>query len=179
MSWGGAEEQRKEREEGNLNVKNWQDEALKVVEKMVSVAPVLYSLSHSRTKPWIDGGILWKVTKSQDGRSTHPGQRRWRTLEGTLIWIWPLSPIPSEEGRRWRLVLRIETLLEGQAGRCNEAHGHRYMVAGKSASTFLFDLLSNLASEACRTAPNPFMDRPWCPPMPGIFGPLWTSVLGK
>jgi hypothetical protein len=48
MSWGGAEEQKKECEEGNLNAKNWQDEALKVVEKMVSVAPVLYSLSHAQ-----------------------------------------------------------------------------------------------------------------------------------
>lgn len=37
LSWGGAEEQVIERLEGNLNAKNWQDEALKVVEKMVSV----------------------------------------------------------------------------------------------------------------------------------------------
>ena len=58
------------------------------------------------------------------------------------------------------LVLRIEMLLEGQAGRCNEAHRHRYMVAGKSTSTFLFNLLSNLASEACHAVPNPFTDRP-------------------
>ena len=38
MSWGGAEEQNIERLGGNQNTKNWQDEALKVVERTVSVA---------------------------------------------------------------------------------------------------------------------------------------------
>ena len=33
MAWGGAEEQRKEREAGNPNAKDWHDEATKVVEK--------------------------------------------------------------------------------------------------------------------------------------------------
>jgi len=37
LSWGGAEEQATERLEGNPWAKNWQDEALKVVEKTVSV----------------------------------------------------------------------------------------------------------------------------------------------
>lgn len=34
--WGGTEEQEKERAAGNLNAKNWQDEARKIVEKTVS-----------------------------------------------------------------------------------------------------------------------------------------------
>jgi hypothetical protein len=33
MSWGGPEEQAKERAAGNQNAKDWHDEALKVVEK--------------------------------------------------------------------------------------------------------------------------------------------------
>jgi hypothetical protein len=37
LSWGGAEKQAIERLEGNPNAKNWQDEALKIVEKTVSV----------------------------------------------------------------------------------------------------------------------------------------------
>jgi len=37
LSWGGAEEQAIERREGNPFAKNWQDEALKIVEKTVSV----------------------------------------------------------------------------------------------------------------------------------------------
>ena len=37
LSWGGADEQVAEHLEGNPYAKNWQDEALKVVEKMVSV----------------------------------------------------------------------------------------------------------------------------------------------
>ena len=49
MSWGGAEEQMKEREEGNPDAKNWQDKALKVVEKMVSITFVPYSSFY--TKP--------------------------------------------------------------------------------------------------------------------------------
>jgi hypothetical protein len=32
MAWGGAAEQAEERAAGNTNAKNWQDEALKVVE---------------------------------------------------------------------------------------------------------------------------------------------------
>jgi hypothetical protein len=34
--WGGAEEQARERAEGNVNTKNWQDEALKIIETTVS-----------------------------------------------------------------------------------------------------------------------------------------------
>jgi hypothetical protein len=37
LSWGGAEEQALECLEGNPNAKNWQDEALKIVEKTVSI----------------------------------------------------------------------------------------------------------------------------------------------
>jgi hypothetical protein len=37
LSWGGAKEQATERLKGNPFAKNWQDEALKVVEKTVSV----------------------------------------------------------------------------------------------------------------------------------------------
>jgi hypothetical protein len=37
MAWGGAEEQAKERAAGNRHAKNWQDEALKIVENTVSI----------------------------------------------------------------------------------------------------------------------------------------------
>lgn len=36
LTWGGAAEQAKECTAGNRNTKNWQDEALKVVEMAVS-----------------------------------------------------------------------------------------------------------------------------------------------
>ena len=35
MAWGGVEEQKREQEVGNAHAKNWCDEALKVVEKML------------------------------------------------------------------------------------------------------------------------------------------------
>jgi len=35
MAWGGAEEQEAERRNGNRYAKNWQDEARKILEKMV------------------------------------------------------------------------------------------------------------------------------------------------
>jgi hypothetical protein len=51
MMWGGEEEQAAECAKGNTNTKNWQDEALKIVEQVVSaikhsVAPLslLYCL---------------------------------------------------------------------------------------------------------------------------------------
>ena len=36
MAWGSPEEQLKEQEAGNLHVKDWHDEALKVVEKTMA-----------------------------------------------------------------------------------------------------------------------------------------------
>jgi hypothetical protein len=36
MAWGGAEEQAAEIQAGNLNAKNWQVEALKILETTVS-----------------------------------------------------------------------------------------------------------------------------------------------
>jgi hypothetical protein len=36
LAWGGAEEQEAEIEAGNLEAKNWQDEARKILEKTVS-----------------------------------------------------------------------------------------------------------------------------------------------
>lgn len=45
LSWGGAEEQAKDRLEGNPDAKNWQDEALKVVEMTVSQFPVRFHIS--------------------------------------------------------------------------------------------------------------------------------------
>ena len=47
LSWGGAEKQAIEHLEGNPFAKNWQDKALKVVEKMVSVNSQLqFLISH-------------------------------------------------------------------------------------------------------------------------------------
>jgi len=36
MAWGGPEEQARERELGNIHAKDWQDEALKIVEKAMA-----------------------------------------------------------------------------------------------------------------------------------------------
>lgn len=36
MAWGGPEEQTRDREAGNENAKDWQDEALQVIEKAMS-----------------------------------------------------------------------------------------------------------------------------------------------
>jgi len=38
MAWGGADEQAEEIEAGNMNAKNWQDEAQKILETTVSCA---------------------------------------------------------------------------------------------------------------------------------------------
>jgi hypothetical protein len=37
LAWGGAEEQAKEQASGNQNAKDWQEEALKVIEKAISL----------------------------------------------------------------------------------------------------------------------------------------------
>jgi hypothetical protein len=71
LSWGGAEEQEMERLEGNLNAKNWQDEARKVVENTVSVNS--WSCSPAHTKRWIDGHVLQKASESRACTTTrHP-----------------------------------------------------------------------------------------------------------
>jgi len=38
MAWGGAKEQAEEIEAGNMNAKNWQDKAQKILETTVSRA---------------------------------------------------------------------------------------------------------------------------------------------
>jgi hypothetical protein len=48
LSWGGPEEQKLECLGGNLEAKNWQDKALKVVERMVSISSEPGSLSHGK-----------------------------------------------------------------------------------------------------------------------------------
>ena len=45
MAWGGAEEQAEEIQAGNMNVKNWQDEAQKILETTVSHAQLLFKQS--------------------------------------------------------------------------------------------------------------------------------------
>jgi hypothetical protein len=62
LFWGGAEEQAMERLGGNSFAKNWQDEALKVVEKTVNVDS--QSASPSHTKQQTDGHILQKATEN-------------------------------------------------------------------------------------------------------------------
>jgi hypothetical protein len=62
MSWGGADEQTIEYEKGNINAKNWKDEACKLVEKMVSDSswPVRYIMVNFG----LDGHILQEAAKS-------------------------------------------------------------------------------------------------------------------
>ena len=38
MAWGGAEDQEEERRMGNIEAKNWQDEAQQILEKTVCSA---------------------------------------------------------------------------------------------------------------------------------------------
>jgi hypothetical protein len=42
MAWGGAKEQAEEHAAGNLDAKDWQDEARKVVEQTVSILHLGY-----------------------------------------------------------------------------------------------------------------------------------------
>ena len=52
-------EQAAEIEAGNLNAKDWQDEAKKVVKKTVSILPVLYTIV-TCLKKYLDGRVLQK-----------------------------------------------------------------------------------------------------------------------
>jgi hypothetical protein len=47
MAWGGPEEQAEEIEAGNMNAKNWQDEAQKVLETTVSRAQLFSNSTRS------------------------------------------------------------------------------------------------------------------------------------
>jgi hypothetical protein len=46
MAWGGAKEQAEEIEAGNMNAKNWQDKAQKILESTVSRAQLLSNSTH-------------------------------------------------------------------------------------------------------------------------------------
>ena len=55
LAWGGAEEQAAEKATGNLSAKNWQDEALKVLENEVLYLFRFHSLKFTDIS---DGKIL-------------------------------------------------------------------------------------------------------------------------
>jgi hypothetical protein len=65
LAWGGAEEQAAEREAGNKHAKNWQEEALKIVEKAVST--LFEHLRCLMLNNNYEMGDYWKT------RSQHPG----------------------------------------------------------------------------------------------------------
>jgi hypothetical protein len=56
LAWGGAEEQEAERRKGNRLAKNWQDEAQKILERIVSQRFHPHSSPYSFMVP--DGTIL-------------------------------------------------------------------------------------------------------------------------
>jgi hypothetical protein len=53
-AWGGADEKEAEIEAGNLDAKDWQDEALKIVEKTVS----FIARSNLILTKFVDGKLL-------------------------------------------------------------------------------------------------------------------------
>jgi hypothetical protein len=55
MAWGGAEEQEEERRNGNIEAKNWQDEAQKILEETVCPTLPGFFLADSVV---LDGTIL-------------------------------------------------------------------------------------------------------------------------
>jgi hypothetical protein len=69
LTWGGAEGQARERAAGNPDAKNWQDEAWKVIESVVSDSSVEDQPSH--VKQPIDGNLLQKDDKSKAHQSSH------------------------------------------------------------------------------------------------------------
>jgi hypothetical protein len=62
LTWGGAEEQTKELAAGNLDAKNWQDEALMIVERMVSNSILLYHIISCMS--CTDGAVLQEMHAS-------------------------------------------------------------------------------------------------------------------
>jgi hypothetical protein len=59
LSWGGAKEQEEERENGNLDAKNWQDEACKILETTVRFKFILYkNMIRTPSQTYTDGKIL-------------------------------------------------------------------------------------------------------------------------
>lgn len=62
LTWGGAKEQQEEREKGNLDAKNWYDEARKVLETTVSIQ--FHSIQkHQDLTQNTDGRILSAATR--------------------------------------------------------------------------------------------------------------------
>lgn len=61
LTWGGAKEQEEEREKGNLDAKNWQDEARKILETTVSI--LIEKKKKTSTETHTDGKILSAATR--------------------------------------------------------------------------------------------------------------------
>jgi len=75
LMWGGADEQAKEHAAGNLDAKNWQDEALVIIKMTVSVSIILNNIiSHM----WCtDGVVLQEACKSRSHQSALDRQQKY------------------------------------------------------------------------------------------------------
>jgi hypothetical protein len=77
MAWGGAEEQEAEREAGNPDAKNWQDEALKIIEQTMEV--------YWKARP----ALRRVATKSHDkpthANVNHPAESEYDRLRKKMI----------------------------------------------------------------------------------------------
>jgi hypothetical protein len=75
LTWGGADEQAKEHTAGNLDAKNWQDEALVIIKMTVSVSIILNNIiSHM----WCtDGAVLQEACKSRSHQSALDRQQKY------------------------------------------------------------------------------------------------------
>lgn len=91
LTWGGAEEQAKERAAGNVNARNWQDDALKVVEMTVSNS-VTWN-NHNPTL-WLrtDGEVLQEASKSRARRPILAKQWKYDAFQVYLLRIRSISP---------------------------------------------------------------------------------------
>ncbi|KIL55752.1 hypothetical protein M378DRAFT_90389 [Amanita muscaria Koide BX008] len=65
MAWGGEKEQQAERDEGNLNAKNWQDEARKVLENTL---PATSSCTSEAVPPQGSTSILSDFDRYREAR---------------------------------------------------------------------------------------------------------------
>lgn len=75
LTWGGAEEQKKEFDAGNHDAKNWKDEARKVIEKTVSHTNWYEVMTNCVN-------IRWTLTIDKDqGRKPRQLELRLRTLK--------------------------------------------------------------------------------------------------
>lgn len=174
LTWGGAKEQEEEREKGNLDAKNWQDEARKILETTVSI------LIEKKKKHLLKHTQMEKYYQQRPGRSSDVSSAAENEDPGTILSEYDQyrqSLLNEDDDEGWNSEYR-RYLKDRPADVKKDTDIVQWWQVHLFHSIRIFVLLI-LIQGSCSTLPDPCANCSRCPPVPSIFSPMRTTFLSQ